>query len=63
MTGSDRESMKLYITLVCSLNISLVYMLAVLAQMVAYLPLVQQVRGPIPGGVSKFSFENFPPRR
>ena len=29
-------------------------MLAALAQMVAYLPLVQPVRGSIPGGVVKF---------
>ena len=34
-------------------------MLATLAQMVAYLPLVQQVQDSIPGGGSKFSFENF----
>ena len=33
-----------------------------LAQMVACLPLVQQVQGSIPGGDSKFSFENFQPR-
>ena len=33
--------------------------LAVLAQMVACLPLVQQVRGSIPGGVVNFNFKIF----
>ena len=35
------------------------YQLAALAQMVACLPLVQQVRGSIPGGVVNFHFKNF----
>ena len=34
-------------------------MLAALAQMVACLPLVQQVRGLIPGGVVNFNLKNF----
>ena len=33
--------------------------LAVLAQMVAHLPLVQQVRGSIPGGVVNFNLKIF----
>ena len=37
-------------------------LLAALAQTVACLPLVQQVRGLIPGGGSKFSFEIFQPQ-
>ena len=36
--------------------------LAALAHVVACLPLVQQVRGSIPGGVVNFQFENFQPR-
>ena len=34
--------------------INIIHLLAVLAQMVACLPLVQQVRGSIPGGVVNF---------
>ena len=37
-------------------------LLAALAQMVACLPLVQQVRGSIPGGVVNFNLKNFQPR-
>ena len=35
------------------------FLLAALAQMVACLPLVQQVRGLIPGGVANFYLKNF----
>ena len=38
---------------------SLQNILAVLAQMVACLPLVQQVRGSIPGGVVNFNLKIF----
>ena len=36
-----------------------IYIIAVLAQMVACLPLVQQVRGSIPGGVVNFNLKIF----
>ena len=40
-------------------NVFLLKMLAALAQMVACLPLVQQVRGSIPGGVVNFYLKIF----
>ena len=42
-----------------SYTISAAVCLAVLAQMVACLPLVQQVRGSIPGGVVNFNLKIF----
>ena len=39
--------------------IIIIIKLAALAKMVACLPLVQQVRGSIPGGIVNFLFENF----
>ena len=44
------------------LKLLLIYQAAVLAQMVACLPLDQRVRGSIPGEVVNFHFENLQPR-
>ena len=43
----------------CILCVTLIRKIATLAQMVACLPLVQQVRGSIPGGVVNFHLNIF----
>ena len=48
-----------YLYIIIIIIITIIIMLAALAQMVTCLPLVQQIRGSIPGGVVNFHLKIF----